>query len=179
MFLRYVCWQLKYFLCRPTSIIGRDCACFCSITWWIVSIALGNQATVHTLLGYNFLYMAMMLNGKGLHGSPPKLTTVSRAFNGYNVCQEARRPASYIWLPRSLQRVLGLDLTFHSDWRQKWMGQWVFARGGVSAPRGRCGGGVLCSIYPYQQKQEVSSINNHKSSDLYFGIPHLGCFDII
>lgn len=77
-----------------------------------------------------------------------------------DVCQEARRPASYIWLPRSLQRVLGLDLTFRKDWRQKWMGQWVFARGGVSAPGGWCSSGMLCSIYLYQMKQEASIINN-------------------
>lgn len=163
-FLRHACWHFKYFLCHPTSIIGCNCACFCSITWWIVSIALGNQATVYTLASYNFLCMVIMLNGWWLHGSSPKLTTVSRAFNGYNVCQEARRPASYIWLLRSLQRVLELALTFLSDWRQKWMGQWVFARGGVWSPRGRCCCGVLCSIHLYQQKQEVSFINNHKTS---------------
>lgn len=175
-FLRHVCWHLKYFLCHPTSIIGCNCACFCSITWWIVSIALGNQATMYTLASYNFLCMVIMLNGWWLHGSPPKLTTASRAFNGYNVCQEAKRPASYIWLLHSLQRVLGLALTFLSDWRQKWIGQWVFARGGVSAPRGRCCCTVLCCIYLYQQKQEVSFINNHKTSSqsdlqaaLYFG----------
>lgn len=43
-----------------------------------------------------------------------------------DICQEARRPASYIWLRRCLQRVLGLDLTFRTDWRQKWLGQWIF-----------------------------------------------------
>lgn len=94
------CWHLKYFSCHPRSIIGFDSACFCSITRWIVSIAWGNQATVYTLLSYNFLCMVMMLNGKGLHGSAPKLTTVSRALNGW--CMSGGKEAGKLYLTAAL-----------------------------------------------------------------------------
>lgn len=81
------CWHLKYFSCHPRSIIGFNSVSFCSITRWIVSIALGNQATVYTLLSYNLynLCMVMMLNGEGLHDRAPKLRTVSRALIGWRM----------------------------------------------------------------------------------------------
>lgn len=91
-------WHLKYFLFRPTSITGCDSSCFCSITRWIVSIALGNQATVHMLLSCNFLGMGMvmMLNGKWLYDCPPKLRTVSTALNGW--CMSGGEEAEELYL---------------------------------------------------------------------------------
>lgn len=92
----HACWHLKNVSCHPGSIIGFDSACFCSITRWIVSTALGNQATVRTLLSYNFLCMVMMLNSQGRHGSAPKLKTVSRALNGW--CMSGGKEAGELYL---------------------------------------------------------------------------------
>lgn len=101
MFLSYACLlTLRILSCHPRSIIGFNRACFCSITRWIVSIALGNQATVYTLLSSNFLCMVVMLNGKGLHGTAPKLKTLSRAFNGW--CMSGGKEASELYLAAAL-----------------------------------------------------------------------------
>lgn len=94
------CWHLKYFSCHPRSIIGFNSACFCSITRWIVSIALGKQATMYTLLSNNFICMVMMLNGERLHGSAPKLRTVSRALNGW--CMSGGKEAGELYLAAAL-----------------------------------------------------------------------------
>lgn len=97
---------------------------FCSITRWIPNMALGYQATVYTpLLSYNFLCIVMMFNSKWLHGSQPKLTTVSRTRRAW--CMSGGGEASRLYLAAmfpSKRRVLGLDLTFLLDWK-KWV--WV------------------------------------------------------
>lgn len=133
------CWHLKYFLCHPRPIIGFNSAYFCSITRWIVSMALGKQATVYTLLSYNFFCMVMMLNGKGLHGSAPKVKTVTRALNGW--WMSGGKEAGELYLaaafPSKSSRT-GFDISHRLE--TKMTGSVSFCK---RRPRGRCGNGVV------------------------------------
>ena len=124
------CWPclltpLNYFFCVVQDLLlALAVSVFCSITRWIPNMALGYQATVYTsLLGYNFLCIVMMFNSKWLHGSRPKLTTVSRTRRAW--CMSGGVEASRLYLAAmfpSKRRVLGVDLTFLLDWK-KWV--WV------------------------------------------------------
>lgn len=133
---------LKLFFCVVQGLLlALAVSVFCSITRWIPNVALGYQATVYTpLLGYNFLCIVMMFNSKWLHGSLPKLTTVSRACRAW--CMSGGVEASRLYLAAvftSKRWVLGLDLTFLLDWKKMGLGQWYFEGGGVLLmPRGWC-----------------------------------------
>ena len=75
----HACWHPYTIFCVVQDLLlALALSVFCSITRWIPNMALGNQATVYTLsLSYNFLSIIVMCNNKWLHGSRPKLTTVS------------------------------------------------------------------------------------------------------
>lgn len=122
----HACWHLNNFSCHPRSVIGFESACFCSITRWIVSTALGNQATVCTLLSYNFLCMVMMLNSKGQHGSAPKLKTVSRALNGW--CMSGGKEAGELYLASALPSKssrTGFDISQKTGDKNEWVSEFL------------------------------------------------------
>lgn len=145
---------LNNFCVVQDLLLALAVSVFCSITRWIPNMALGYQATVFTpLLGYNFLCIVMMLNSKWLHGSQPKLTTVSRTRRAW--CMSGGVEAIFgCYVPfKETSSRSGLDISLRLE--KMGLGQWVFARGGVLLmPRGRCwslfcSGSLLCSLHRY------------------------------